>query len=74
MEGVSLDKFNKFQPLNIPMEQFRSCLSDESYQYASTTATHPHIILRLLLSKGFMDSLLKTVWDHTAGYANHYHC
>ena len=72
MEGVLLDKFNKFQPLNIPMEQFRSCLSDESYQYASTTETQNFIILQFLLAKTMMAPFLATMWDHTNGCTNWY--
>ena len=67
------EKFNKFKPSAIPMEQFNSHLSKESDKDASTIATHFIIILHLLLSKGFISSFLKTVWDHTYGCTNQYH-
>ena len=40
MEIVALDKFNKFNPSTVPMEQLYSHLSDKSYHDYITTATH----------------------------------
>ena len=56
------------------MENFHYCLSDESDQYAITTATNLCIIIIFLISKGSIASLLTTMWDHTDGCANKYHC
>ena len=56
------------------MTQFHSRLSDESDQYASTTAMHLHIILHFLLSKGFIASLLTTMRDNTYVFIKQYSC
>ena len=53
MEGVLLKQFNKIKPPTIPLEKSNYHLSDESDQDASTTATHHHIILQFIVSKGF---------------------
>ena len=54
------------------MAQFNQHLSGESDQNASTTATHLCIILQLIISKDFIDSLLKTICDHTDGFVKQY--
>ena len=54
MEGSDLEHFNKYEPSTVPRIKFNSCLSDESGQYSSTTATHLFILLILLLSNGFI--------------------
>ena len=56
------------------MVNFYFYLYDEIDQYASTTATHLHIILQFLLTKGFIDPILTTMWDHTGGCAHQYLC
>ena len=72
MEGVPLERFKKLKPSTIPMAQFNQHLSGESDQNASTTATHLCIILQLIISKDFIDSLLKTICDHTDGFVKQY--
>ena len=56
------------------MSKLHSCLSYDIYQDAITTAKNIFIIIRSLLSKGFIYSFLKTMWDHTDGCAKQYHC
>ena len=56
------------------MEKFHYCLSDEIYQDNSTTATHISNIIQFLFPKGFIASLLTTIWYHTYGCANHNCC
>ena len=72
MDGITLDQFNKSKPSTIHMAQFHSHLSDEIDQDASTTATHICIIIFLLLSKGFINSFLTSMWDHMDSCANQY--
>ena len=74
MEGVALDHFEKLKPPTIPMAQFNSHLSDESYQDASTIATHLCIILQFIITKGMIAPFLKTMWDHTYCCAKQDHC
>ena len=73
MEGVSLERFNKLKPSTLFMAQFNSRLSDKIEQDDSTTTTHPHIILRFLLFKGLINSLLTTILDHTNVCSDQYH-
>ena len=54
------------------MENFHSRLSDESDQDANTPATHLHILLQFILTKGLIDPFLTTMWDHTDGCPNQY--
>ena len=68
MEGVALEHFNKLKPSNIPTEQFHSNLSDESDQNDITIATHLHILLQFILTKGMIAPFLKTIWDHRDGF------
>ena len=56
------------------MAQFNYYLYNESYQDARNTETNLLIILQLHLTKGFIASSLTTMWDHTDGRANQYHC
>ena len=74
IEGVALDHFHKLKPSTTAMVQFHSHLSHESDQDAKTTATHIHIILESIISKGFVSSLLTTMWYHKYGCVNKYHC
>ena len=55
------------------MSQLYSRLSDEIHHGASTTVTRLCIILKFLLTKGSMASLLITIRDYTDGCANKYH-
>ena len=54
------------------MEKFHSVLSDESYQDARTNETHIHIVLQLIITKGFIASFLTTMWYHTGGFSKQY--
>ena len=56
------------------MEPFNSSLSYEIVQDYSTTATHIQIIIHFLIYKGFIYSLLTTVWYHTYGCTKQYFC
>ena len=67
MEVFALEQFKKIKASIIPMTQFHSRLSGEIGQYTMTTTMHIRIFLRLLLSKGLIDSLLTTMWYHTDG-------
>ena len=70
MKVVAFENFKKLKPSTVPMELLHYHLSGESYQDASTNATHPHIILQFTLTKGMVAPLLTTMWDHTTGCAN----
>ena len=74
MEGVVLEHCYKFKPSTINMAHFNSCLSDKIDQHVMTTDTHISIILQLIISKGFVASFLKTIWDGTDSFANQYPC
>ena len=74
MVGVALDHFLKFKPSTITMAKFYSRLSDGCYQYSSTTITCLWILIRLLLSRGFVASFLITMLNHTDGFTKKYHC
>ena len=52
---------------------FHYILSDDRNQYTSTTATHPHILLHLILCKRLIKSLLVTVRYHIDGFTNQHH-
>ena len=56
------------------MAQFRSPLSDESYQYYITTATYSFILLHFFLTKKMIAPFLTTMWDHMDGCTKQYHC
>ena len=56
------------------MAQYHSRLSDESGQDSSNTATHLHILLCFLFSKGFITAFFVTMWDHTDVCVKQYHC
>ena len=56
------------------MGKFRSSLLDKIIQDDSTNATHIRILCCLLLSNGFIASLLTTMWDCMDGFAKQYFC
>ena len=56
------------------MEPFNYNLSDESDQDAITTEKYICIIILFLLTKGFIDRSLTTMWDNTDVCENQYHC
>ena len=64
----------KFKPSTIPVAHFYFYSSYENDYVASTTETHLRIILYVLLSSGFIASLLKTMQDHIYGCTNQHHC
>ena len=74
MEGVALDHSKTFKPSTINLSQFHPHVSDESDQDARNTTLHIWIILWFIIYKGFISSLLATMWDHTDGCAKQYIC
>ena len=56
------------------MTQFYSYLSYEIHQDASTTLAHIQTPPQFLIHKGFMSSLLTTIWDHICGCTQNYCC
>ena len=47
------------------MAQLHSNLSDEINKDSITTMTHLCIFIQLILTQGFIASLLTIIWDHT---------
>ena len=74
MEGVLIEHFNKLKPSTIPMAQFHSFTYDEIFQDARNIVTYIYILLQFILTKQMIAPFLTTMWDHTCGCANHYHC
>ena len=72
MGEVVLDHFNKLKPSTMPMVKFYSCLSNESYQDASNTATHLCILPQFILKNGTIAPFLTIVWDQTDSCENQY--
>ena len=56
------------------MKKLCSCLSDEIYKFASTTATHINILLQCILTHKMISQYLTTVCDHTDGFTKQYRC
>ena len=67
MEGVAFENFKKLKPSIIYMVIFHSRFSNGNDQYAITTTKHLNILLCSLLYRGFVASLLTTMWYHTDG-------